>query len=152
MYLTGYVINFTSIKACVHALTRWIMQKLSCRALGLVYQTLWSQCAYKLEIVSTRSKRVWSTTGYTIFVLRNRHILSIVDWYQTYLWDVWTIKVKDDILKVRVFTSCSCHGSCSTDTCCSMAGINNVLSFVCCVSCSALAGLGMWKGKDSIRR
>ena len=36
---------------------------------SLVPQTLWSQGAYRLEIISARSKRVWCN-AYTFFVQR----------------------------------------------------------------------------------
>lgn len=50
--------------------------------------------------------------------------------------------------KVHIFTSCSCRSSCCIDMCCSMAGINNVLSSLCCVCYLSLADV---KGKDGIR-
>ena len=52
--------------------------------ISLVTQALFSRGgAYRLEIISAALERVWST-AYTIFVLKNRRILSIVDWCQPY--------------------------------------------------------------------
>ena len=47
---------------------------------GLVNQALFPRGgAYRLEIISALSERVWSAT-YTFFVLKNRRILSTVNW------------------------------------------------------------------------
>ena len=88
-----------------------------CNRYSLMNQTLWSQGAYRLEIISAWSERVWST-AYTNFVLRNRQILSIVDWCQTYLWDVrikfWLLL---SVWKWMTKGACVyCHGSCCIDT------------------------------------
>ena len=54
------------MKSC----TPWLKSlKSNLKSSSLVPQTLWSQGAYRLEIISARSKRVWCN-AYTFFVQR----------------------------------------------------------------------------------